>query len=236
MAIVGAGLFLLMANPSSSFGTGAGRDSTIRCLARGLPPSPSLTSVSIAFSRFPLKPLRICIFFLSSVNPISLNVLSFTSMLLPEEPRSVPKTCDCLLTFGDGAGARLKLNLISSFGGVGGAGGLAFRCRPRLPNGSDAARKENPANLLPGFGGRAGPLLSKDLLLAGLSRPLVSTLTLRWPEQNTLSWYFALMNLCISESASSVSNGIFGFVLRGFRRTFDAEFPTRLMFYASISN
>jgi hypothetical protein len=79
-------------------------------------PSPSLTNVSIDFSKFPFSPFNTVVFLLSSLNPISRSCASFPSRLsTPSAATDVPNTLDCLfLLSGDGDRARCSSSLCAA--------------------------------------------------------------------------------------------------------------------------
>lgn len=177
-------------------------------------PSPSRTRVSIDFSRLPLSPFKTAKFLFSSVNPISLSLLSFESKsALPSDPTAVPNTLDCLFLLGDGDLLLAGSGLLGSGTCLAAASFLAFEESGKIEL---ADRKPN---LLPVLGGKGG----------GLSSEFVLPVSCLFGALIDLSWYFCLMNLSIAISASSASTGMGGFAFCGLNILFDATFPIRLI-------
>lgn len=179
--------------------------------AGGPEPCSSLVSVTIVFSRFPLRPLRTAMFFLSSVNPISRSLAIFAL-------KSVGFAVDGLV-----AVVGLELNVTARSLRLGGEGGEGERVRSYGLSGSgraaaaslrafeESGKMEDAdlrLNLLPVFGGSGGGW-SSELVLPVFWRDC--------PCANgfLLSAYFCRINRSIAESASSASIGIGGLVFLG---------------------
>ena len=175
--------------------------------AAGLLPSPNRTSVSTALSTLPFELFKISEFRLLSPKPISLNVASFVSKLLPTPVIFMPNTWLGLLLCGLSPLADRSLPL--KLGEIGGVNRSCFdRWKVEL-----ALRRLNP-NFLPGLGGKGGgssfqepvPVLPVFCLRAGAGVA---------PSDNVRSSYFCRMNLSNAESTMSASIGISGLAFFG---------------------
>ena len=113
----------------------------------GPPPSPSLTKVSMDFSKLPCTPFRIVIFRFSSLNPMSRSFASFISKSAgPSEPTDAPNTLDSLfLLSGEGDRARCSKSFCA-----------AAACRRDFEDKGKIEEADLKPNLLPVLGGRGG--------------------------------------------------------------------------------
>lgn len=172
--------------------------------------SPSLIKASTVRSRLPLSPFSTVELRFSSGKPISRKVANLDSNPSPEVCILDPNTLDGLLTRGGDVSCP-KLPR------PGDTGGVRFR--------GDVAALRNPNPKRPvGFGGNGG----------GRSSELVLPVFCRVPGRVSFMYilcsYFCRMYLSMALSTSSISMGIWGFVLRGLYVLFDSEFPIRFMF------
>lgn len=155
-------------------------------------PSPSLTSASIVFSKFPPTPLRTMAFLCSSLKPISrsfCSLISVSSASLLSNRTDAPKPP---LVRGD-AGLRGP-----------GEADLPVSCFFFEPSGKMEEADLKP-NRLPVFGGSGGGVSSDEVL------PVLCFLA---PARDRCI-YFERMNLSIAGSTSSASTGMGGFLLSG---------------------
>lgn len=170
-------------------------------------PSPSLTSVSTALSKFPFELFKISELRLLSLKPISLKVPSFVSKLLPTLVIFIPKTWLGLFLCGLSPLADLSLPLKA-----GEIGGVKRSCFD-LWKVELALRRLNP-NFLPGFGGKGGgsSLQEPVPVLPVFCRNAGAGAT---PSANVRCSYFCRMNFSIAESTISASIGMSGLVFFG---------------------
>ena len=168
-------------------------------------PSPSRTSVSIVFSRFPPRPFSTAKFLFGSANPISFSLFIFparsigpVSIFFDLEPGAK-----------SGEGDLLRVGTMSTGGG-----------RSRRVFEDDSGNIDEAdlrPNLLPVLGGGKGGWSSEFVL------PVSCLFAAR-------SAYFPRMKRSIAESASSASIGIGGFALLGLYIRFEMVLPTRFIF------
>jgi hypothetical protein len=112
-----------------------------------VPPSPSLTKVSMDFSKLPCTPFRTVIFLFSSLNPISRSFANFMSKSAgPSDPTDAPNTLDSLFFLsGEGDRARCSKSFCA-----------AAACRRDFEDSGNIEEADLKPNLLPVFGGRGG--------------------------------------------------------------------------------
>lgn len=168
----------------------------------GLLPSPSRTSASTALSTFPSVLFRTSEFLLLSSNPMSRNVASFESKLLPTPVIFMPKIWLGLLLRGLSLSPVADLSLPLR---VGERGGVKWSGLDREK--VELALRRLKPNLFPGLGGKAGgsslqdpvPVLPVFCLAAGAAGV---------PCDNVRDSYFCRINFSIADSTMSASTGI----------------------------
>jgi hypothetical protein len=172
--------------------------------------SPSLINASTVRSRLPLRPLSTVELRFSSGKPMSLNVANLDSSPSPDVCMLEPNTLDGLLT----RGGEVSCPKLPSPGDTGGV---------RLRGDVAALRSPNPKRPV-GLGGKGG----------GRSSELVLPVFCRVPGRVSFMYilcsYFCRTYRSMALSTSSISMGIWGFVLRGLYVLFDSAFPMRFMF------